>query len=166
MNIKLFLILIGIMILGACTKSETVRGSGNNVPVDAPGADTSSRSSNSPEVQQRARSGQRSAVRALMRSSRRQVNAGNLSKGASILERALKISPRNAIIYSNLAEIHFKQNQLGDAESLALKSNSFARNDHDLLLRNWKIIAESRSLRGDTAGANKAASKVDKYQGR
>lgn len=112
----------------------------------------------------RVRVGQRSAVNALMRHSRRQVKGGNLSKGAVFLERALQIEPSNPVLWSNLAGIRFKQNQLGLAEQLALKSNSYARGDKDLLVRNWKLIAEARSLRGDSAGAEKAAKRVERMQ--
>lgn len=99
-----------------------------------------------------------------MRHSRRQVKGGNLSKGAVFLERALQIEPSNPVLWSNLAGIRFKQNQLALAEQLALKSNSYARGDKELLVRNWKLIAESRSLRGDSAGAEKAAKRVERMQ--
>ena len=146
--------------LSACTSTENVRSP--NAPVRELPTDNTGRVN--PETQARITRGQQSAVRTLMRHSRRQVSAGNLTKGAVFLERALKISPEDPVLWSNLAEIRFKQNQLKLAESLALKSNSYAGNDRDLLLRNWKVIAEARSLSGDKEGAEKAAAQVDKYQ--
>jgi len=157
------LVLGSIMLLSGCTKSNDVRSDNRRAPVEDLRTDSTRIS---PEAQQRVKRGQQAAIRTLMRHSRRQVSAGNFSKGAVYLERALKITPENSILWSNLAEIRFKQNQFESAESLALKSNSYSNNDRDLLLRNWKVIAEARSLRGDSDGANQAAAQVDKYQRR
>lgn len=161
--LKLSFIIISLVMLAGCMNSANVREEPRGGPIE----DLRTESTKiSPETQRRVSQGQLSAVRMLMRHSRRYVSEGDLSKGAVFLERALKIDPENAVLWSNLADIRFKQKELSLAESLALKSNSYARDDRDLLLRNWRIIAESRSLSGDKSGARQAAEKVDHFQGR
>lgn len=164
---KLISACLFLFLLAGCMKSATIRDDSQTQNESEIMVDEEVKVARvSPETQQRVNRGQQSAVRSLMRQSRRYVNQGDFSKGAVFLERALKIDAQNALLWSNLADIRFKQKKLALAESLALKSNSYARNDRDLLLRNWRIIAESRSLSGDKDGANRAAAKVDYYKRR
>ena len=161
-NIYRVLIVVGgLMVLSACTPRSSVRPD-YRAPVSTPGGGAEV-GVVSPDTRRR-RVGRRSAVRALMRHSERQVRGGNLSKGAVFLQRALQIEPINPVLWNNMAGILFKQNKLALAEQYALKSNSFARGDRELKIRNWKLIAETRSLRGDSAGAEKAAKRVERLQ--
>ena len=100
------------------------------------------------------------AVVALLDSADRQSNAGNLDSAAAALERALRIEPRNAVLWQRLADVRLKQKQPDQAESLALKSNTFAVDDAATRAANWRIIAKARRMRGDEKGAGEAESRA------
>jgi hypothetical protein len=104
--------------------------------------------------------GTSSAVVALLDSAGEQVRSGRLDASAATLERALRIEPQNAHIWSQLADVRLKQERFEQAEGLASRSNNLAAGDRMLQARNWRIIAESRRLRGDAAGARAAAAQA------
>lgn len=86
--------------------------------------------------------------------------SGQLDAAAAALERAIRIQPRNALLWHRLAAVRLQQQQPGLAEDLAKKSLILAGGDAALTKQNWTLIAEARRLRGDTAGADEAASRA------
>ena len=100
-----------------------------------------------------------SAVLALADTARNDVAAYQYAKAAASLERALRIEPRNARLWHELALVRSHQEQFRQAESLAQRSNRFAGDDSKLRKANWKLIAECRKERGDEVGAQKALEK-------
>lgn len=106
-----------------------------------------------------------SAVVALLDNANQQSKSGRLDAAAAALERALRLEPRNAEVWSRLAEIRLQQGQLDQAASLAAKSNSLAGNNVSVLTRNWKTIAQARSRKGDLKGAREAQAKVLDLEG-
>jgi predicted Zn-dependent protease len=95
------------------------------------------------------------AVAVLLDSASNYVSAGELDKAAAALERALRIEPKNAGIWHDLAQIRLHQRQYQEAESMATKSNSLT-NDRSLKARNWQLIAVARRAVGNDAGADEA----------
>ncbi len=96
------------------------------------------------------------AVVALLESADKYVKGGQLDKAGAALERALRIEPRNAGIWHDLAQIRLHQGQYQQAESLASKSNNLASGNRALQSRNWKLISVARKAGGNTAGAEEA----------
>ena len=88
-----------------------------------------------------------------MDSARADTAAGRLANAAATLERALRIEPRNPRLWQELARVRLKQGEYAQAESTAQRSNSWAGNDNALRAENWRLIAQSREARGDSAGA-------------
>lgn len=84
------------------------------------------------------------AVLALLNEATRQENGGDLEVAAAKLERALRIEPRNALLWHHLATVRLRQGQMQLAMSLAQKSNSFAARDSELMERNQHIIDQAR----------------------
>ena len=83
------------------------------------------------------------AVLALLSEATAQESSGDLEVAAAKLERALRIEPRNAVLWHHLAAIRLRQGQTQLAMSLAQKSNSFAARDADLMERNQRIIDQA-----------------------
>jgi tetratricopeptide (TPR) repeat protein len=77
-------------------------------------------------------------------------------KAGAALERALRIEPSNAGIWHDLAQIRLQQRNFQQAASLAAKSNSLARDNNFVQVRNWRLIAVARRALGDEAGADAA----------
>jgi len=85
-----------------------------------------------------------SAARELASSADAAMARGDLSASAASLERALRIEPNNAGLWSRLAEVRLRQGDTAQAEQLALKANGLAGVDAALRTRNDKIVAQAR----------------------
>lgn len=92
----------------------------------------------------------------LMEGARTDARAGRLANAAASLERALRIEPRNPRLWQELARVRLQQGEFAQAESTAARSNSWAGNDDSLRAENWRLIAETRTARGDAEGARAA----------
>ncbi|HES75491.1 MAG TPA: tetratricopeptide repeat protein, partial [bacterium] len=84
------------------------------------------------------------AARELASSADAAMARGDLSTSAASLERALRIEPNNAGLWSRLAEVRLRQGDRAQAEQLALKANGLAGGDAALRSRNDKIVAQAR----------------------
>jgi Tetratricopeptide repeat len=87
------------------------------------------------------------AVAGLMDSARADIAAGRLPNAAASLERALRIEPRNARLWHELALVRFQQRDYAQAESLAARSNTLAGNDSELRTANQRLIDDARGAR-------------------
>jgi tetratricopeptide (TPR) repeat protein len=72
-----------------------------------------------------------------------QVRQGRLDLAAATLERGLRIAPKDAMLWSQLAEIKLQQHQYLQARTLAEKSNSLASSYTDIMQKNKRIIEEA-----------------------
>lgn len=158
---RMSLVLVAFMSLSAC-----VSNSGFDVPSQEP-ADVEDRiiidgeelplpDDDLPSVEPLSSDAPMSpVVRSLLAQSRDQRRVGKWDGAAMLLERALRIEPRNAEIWSRLANIRFDQQSWSKAIQLAAKSNTLARNNIDLKRRNWILMANSYDEMGDSASAQR-----------
>lgn len=102
-------------------------------------------------------------VQRLMASAEQKRSDGDPSAAANSLERALRIEPRNATLWSRLADIRFDQSNWQQAIQLAAKSNTLARNDNQLRRRNWYLMANSYSALDNPIQAQKYRDKLSGY---
>jgi predicted Zn-dependent protease len=91
-----------------------------------------------------------------MQSARADAAAGRLANAAASIERALRIEPRNPRLWQELARVRMQQKEYVQAESMAARSSSWAASDNTLRADNWRLIAQAREARGDSAGARAA----------
>jgi tetratricopeptide (TPR) repeat protein len=85
-----------------------------------------------------------------------QARGGEFEAAAANLERALRIEPQSAPLWTRLANVRLEQGSYVLAEDLARRSNSLAPDDAFLQSVNWRLIAEARRRRGDAIGAETA----------
>ena len=100
------------------------------------------------------------AVVALMDSARTDTASGKLDAAAASLERALRIEPRNPVLWQELARLRLQQGQYQQAEGFAARSNAWAGTNKAMLAENWRLIGEARLKRGDQPGAQAAFDKA------
>ncbi len=81
---------------------------------------------------------------------------GDYDSAVLHLERALRIAPNDAVMWSRLAEVRLSQGNANQAENLAAKSNAMTVDNPLLNYRNWLIIARARQSKGDEIGAQEA----------
>lgn len=93
------------------------------------------------------------AVIALLDQAEQQANAGELEPAAASLERAIRIDPRNPVLWYHLATVRLSQGESSQAEQLAVKSNSLAAGNAAQQARNWQLIGQARREQNDTQGA-------------
>lgn len=101
------------------------------------------------------------AVVSLHQQAEQESSAGRHDNAVAVLERALRIEPRNPFLWSALAEAHLAAGHHAQAENSAVRANSLARGNPWLESRNWGTIAGARRANGDAAGARDAADRAE-----
>ncbi len=104
------------------------------------------------------------AVRSLIETALVQREHGRSAEAIATLERALRVEPRNPLIWHRLAVLRYERAELSQAAQLAAKSNSFAGEEDDLQAKNWKIIAQVREQTGDVPGAMSAHDRAARFE--
>lgn len=100
------------------------------------------------------------AVIALVDNARAEASAGRLPTATASVERALRIEPRNPVLWQELAMLKLQKGDYQQAETFAARSNSWAGSNKPLLAKNWRIISEARALHGDSEGARAALARA------
>jgi len=88
------------------------------------------------------------AVSTLLAKVELQESQAHWERAAALLERALRIEPRNAQLWHRLAKVRLQQGRYAMAESLAQKSNTLAKDDEALKRRNTELIEIARRAVG------------------
>lgn len=93
----------------------------------------------------RAPSHSNNAVTSIMINARAAMQKGKYNIAAAQLERAVRIEPRNALLWHYLARVRFNQGRYSLAANLASKSTLLAKGDHDLRSSNAILIKQSQA---------------------
>jgi tetratricopeptide (TPR) repeat protein len=101
------------------------------------------------------------AVKALLVDARGAASSGNIDRAESLLERALRIEPRNAVLWHYMAKMKLHQGRYSKAIGMAAKSNSMVRGDKALMADNWRIIAHAENWLGNIDKSQKAQQRAD-----
>ena len=101
-------------------------------------------------------------VRKLLVIAQDQASVGNVDSAANSLERALRIEPRNAVLWSRLAGVRYQQSDFKQAVQLAAKSNTLSGSDRQLRRQNWYLMANAYSAVGDVVAAQKYRDKLNR----
>jgi hypothetical protein len=139
----LVVLLVTLFVAGCATSPEPAPPSG---PAPAPAPEAQQLPAPPPERVPPPRA-ETTAVAGLMDSARTDTAAGRLTNAAATLERALRIEPRNARLWHELALVRFRQGDYAQAESLAARSNTLAGNDSEVRSANQRLIDDARSAR-------------------
>jgi len=159
-------ILLALFLLNACTNT------GGYKPAERTPAEVEDRVivngevlplPEEPQIRTESLSGQQTSspvVSRLLVTAEQQRNAGNADAAANALERALRIEPRNAMLWGRLADIRYTQNDFRQAVQLAAKSNTLAGTNSQLRRQNWYLMANAYAALGDAQSANKYRDKL------
>lgn len=99
---------------------------------------------------------QNPAVLALLDSAHQQSSQGQYATAVSKLERAVRIAPRDAKVWHELAALRYEQRKFELAISLAKKSNLLSAGNAALQRTNWFLIANCYDALGMPELAQKA----------
>ena len=78
------------------------------------------------------------------RQAEEQIRQGRPDMAAEVLERGLRAAPKEAMLWSQLAEVKLQQQHYQQARSLAAKSNSLAGTDTTIVRKNHWIIEQAQ----------------------
>jgi tetratricopeptide (TPR) repeat protein len=152
------------MILSACAEQQTK--SVELVPVEERNVPTENKQpdGDTPDVitvtkNKEVDKGKESVIIALLDDANSFANAGQSEKAAATIERALRIEPKNALLWHHLALVRLQQQQWQQAIAMARKSNALAAGNHQLKSENWGVIANAYEKLGNKEKANEARNK-------
>ncbi|MDD5410479.1 MAG: hypothetical protein PHF31_03555, partial [Methylobacter sp.] len=100
------------------------------------------------------------AAEALVLAADRSSKSGDIDSADALIERAVRIEPRNAALFYKLAVLRLKQSKPKLAEDLAKRSALLAATDTVLKKNCWLLIAHARELQQDFTGAKEARAKA------
>ncbi|MBI5556468.1 MAG: tetratricopeptide repeat protein [Deltaproteobacteria bacterium] len=100
------------------------------------------------------------AAGALLVSARQAEQAGQFSRAEMALERALRLAPRDAKLWREMALLKLKQDDYGQAEQFCLKSNTLAGDDRELTRKNWVTLEKIYARLGKTEKVAEARRKA------
>lgn len=101
---------------------------------------------------------------ALSEMAQKQAAGGNTANARRTIERALRIEPRDASLWNELAHLYFRDGMFNKAANTAAKSNSLAGSNNNLRHDNWLLIARAREKTGDENGARMAEENALRYR--
>lgn len=96
------------------------------------------------------------AAGTLLASARQNVREGQFSQAEMKLERALRVEPRNARLWHEMAQVKYRQKDYGQAVQFCIKSNSLAGKDYWLIQQNWLLMEKAYLELGEPEKAKEA----------
>lgn len=145
---KLFLIVTAISLMVACSSGPQQK--------PAPVVSIIDHSRDSISTSNKRPATRSPVIKHLLQQARQLQLNGQTPRAAAILERAIRIEPRNPAAWHQLAQVRLLQKNYPQAESLALRSNQYAFQVPALQKANWLLIARVRDLQGKKKGAEQA----------
>lgn len=100
------------------------------------------------------------AVTTLLADATAAENEGNYEQSAMLLERALRIQPRNPEVLQNMAEVQLQMRDWEQALNFAVRSYDLGPRVGEICARNWRTISVSREYLGDHGGSAEAEQRV------
>ncbi len=83
------------------------------------------------------------AMQKLLEQSDQSINAQNWTQAVAILERALRINPKQAEAWSRMAVVYLGKNQPEQSINMAKRSNSYASRNPTLESYNWLLMSRA-----------------------
>ena len=99
-------------------------------------------------------------VQRLLTQAEQQRAEGEPESAANSLERALRIEPQNAMLWSRLADVRYAQDDFQQAVQLAAKSNILAVSNQQLRRQNWYLMANAYLAMGNQERAQQYRAKL------
>lgn len=104
---------------------------------------------------------QNAAVVELIEDAERAEQAGDLQQAVVMLERALRIQPRDPELLQRMAEVQLQRGYWQQALGFAVRSYDTGPRVGEICARNWRTIQNARSELGDRTGAREAESRAE-----
>jgi tetratricopeptide (TPR) repeat protein len=103
---------------------------------------------------------QNPAVKELLADASNAETAGDYDQAAILLERALRIQPRDPEILQAMAEVQMQKKDYEQALNFAVRSYDIGPRVGEICNRNWRTISVAREHLGDANGSAQAEQKA------
>lgn len=103
---------------------------------------------------------QNQAVVQLTDEARRAEHAGDFDQAAVLIERAMRIQPRDPELMQHMAEIQLSKGDYEQALNFAVRSYDIGPRVGEICARNWRTIGVAKGHLEDPAGASEAEGRV------
>lgn len=146
------------LLLGGCATSSTTGGTAEEsapeatTEIGAEDQSTSPRGEQSP-AEAAARPSPDGATLALLNQSERAAEGGSVDEALSYAERAVRIDPRRADLWTHLATLELLNEDPATAIRYARKALALASDRPDWTRDAWLVIADAKEAMGDDAAA-------------
>ena len=147
-----------LLFLHGCAAQQSVVSSTTQAPSQAPPTTQPPTESASRESVPVAKEGK--AAGALLASARDNVRGGKYNQAEMMLERALRLEPRNARLWHEMAQVKYGQKDYKQVVQFCIKSKGLAGKDYDLIRKNWLLMEKAYRQLGETEKAGQARSKA------
>lgn len=104
------------------------------------------------------------AVTELSESARTAENEGDLERASMLLERALRIEPRDPELLQHMAELKLDRGDWEQADSYASRSFDVGPRIGEICQRNWRTMAIARERLGRYDAAERARDRLEQCQ--
>lgn len=158
--LQIIFLLIATSFLAGCLGGGTHTSSTPPVPVEdrssAGRSNTPENNSSNPTTPQptQAELGKNKVTLALLDKSEEARNQGNLKEAVTHVERAIRINPRRADLWVQLAQLQLALEEPTIAEGYARKAISLAGSRFDWKRDAWLVIADAKQALGMTSEAD------------
>jgi len=99
---------------------------------------------------------QNPAVKELLADAGQAESEGDYDQAAVLLERALRIQPRDPEILQHMAEVQLRKKDYDQALTFAVRSYDIGPRVGEICSRNWRTISVARGHLGDNNGSRQA----------
>ncbi|MGD9842621.1 MAG: tetratricopeptide repeat protein [Steroidobacteraceae bacterium] len=106
------------------------------------------------------------ASRALVNQADAQRKSGNFVQAAATLERALRIEPKNPLLWLEYGALRMDESNFAQAENMGRKALSNASGDLRAQAAAWRLIADSYRARDNNTEAQRATATANELIGR
>ncbi len=101
------------------------------------------------------------AVAELTDQAERAEASGDLDQAAMLLERAMRIQPRDPELLQSMAEVQLQRGQYQQALSFATRSHDIGPRVGELCARNWRTMSLAHERLGDGRAASDAVDRAE-----
>jgi len=102
---------------------------------------------------------------ALLQQSERAAEGGNLDEAIGYVERAIRLNPRDPVLWLRLAELQLSAGRDTPAIQMAQKAIALAGSRTDVERDAWLVVADARERLGEPEEANRIRARWRTYRG-
>jgi len=144
--------LLSVLALAGCSTSPTQPGDAGPNEVDARVREPARQDSDGVQVHPL----RNPAVEELAEEAAKAEESGDLDQAAILLERALRIQPRNPEVLQHMAEVQLQKRDYQQALNFATRSYDIGPRVGEICSRNWRTISVASEYLGNPSGSVEA----------